>query len=177
MKTSKMIIPAMLALTVFAACQNGENNQQHNKEAATDAAQPTALMGTSDSTDTCASDIPVDSANKMISSYISSLNGNQDNKNLYSLIVDAKCLRTYLNNNPQVTNVKLMFAHTLSYINSGHQGQTAGYKSGELTMVIAGYDANGNYVLINGNEVMDNLQPCPQYCPSTGTAASNTIAQ
>ena len=33
-----------------------------------------------------------------------------------------------------------MLAHTLPYINSGHYGQNAGYRSGELTIVIAGYN-------------------------------------
>ncbi|OSZ79064.1 hypothetical protein CAP35_12680 [Chitinophagaceae bacterium IBVUCB1] len=173
MNTIKATAIVFASAAILSACGTGASDNKQTTDTAT--AAPANLMAAADSNDTCASDIPVDSANKMIGSYIQSLGGNPSNENLYSLIADANCLRNYLNAHPEVTNVKLMFAHTLDYINTGHQGQNAGYKSGALTLVIAGYDAAGNYVLINGNRVMDRVAPCPIDCPQTGTAASNTL--
>lgn len=171
--TNKMTIAALIAAASLTACQGGGEN----KDAANKQTEPMALAASPDSTtlpDTCLTCIPVDSANKMINSYITSLNGNSGNEYLYSLIADADELREYLNANGSVKHVKLMFAHTLSYINSGHGGENCNTKAGKLTLIIAGYDASGNYVIGN-NGVMDNLQPCPINCPSTGTASSNTI--
>lgn len=175
--TNKMTIAALLAVASLTACQNGGENKDAgaNKQAEPQAfTSGTGDGGAGAEGDTCTSCIPVDSANKMIGSYIASLNGNPNNQYLYSLIADANDLRNYLNANPSVTNLKLMFAHTLPYINGGGGNVYCGTKAGQLTLVIAGYDANGNYV-IGTNGVMDNLQPCPINCPSIGTAASNTI--
>lgn len=175
--TNKMTIAALLAVASFSSsCQN---NGGENKDAsAAKQAEPMALTSSSgDSTtqtDTCLSCVPVDTANKMINSYIGSLNGNPNNQYLYSLIVDANDLRDYLDANPSVTNVKLMFAHTLSYINSGGGNQNCGTKAGQLTIIMAGYNASGNYVITN-NQVMNHAMPCPTSCPSVGTATSNVL--
>ncbi len=173
--TNKMTIAALIAAASLTACQSGGEN----KDAANKQTEPMALASSADSVttpDTCVSCIPVDTANKMITSYINSLNGNPNNQYLYSLIADANDLRAYLNANPTVTNVKLMFAHTLPYINGGGANTYCGTKAGQLTLVIAGYDASGNYV-ISTNGVMDQMHPCPNNCPSGGTAANNTIVQ
>ncbi len=175
MNTIKTTVTVLACAAILSAC--GSNTGENKQSADTATAAPAAMLHSADSSDTCASDIPVDSANKMINSYIQSIGGGAQTENLYSLIADANCLRKYLNAHPEVTNVKLMFAHTLDYINTGHQGQNAGYKSGALTLVIAGYDAAGNYVLINGNSVMDQMAPCPDRCPTVGTASSNTITE
>lgn len=171
--TNKMTIAALIAAASLTACQSGGEN----KDAANKQTEPMALASSQDSStapDTCESCIPVDTANKMITSYINSLNGNPNNQYLYSLIADANELRAYLDANPTVTNVKLMFAHTLPYINGGGANTYCGTKAGQLTLVIAGYNASGNYV-IGSNGVMDHLSPCPNTCPGTGTASSNTL--
>ncbi|MBS1773645.1 MAG: hypothetical protein JST82_12365 [Bacteroidetes bacterium] len=160
-----------LIIIIFAACNNGDAPPQTSDTAAA----PKMMFAEADTTtDTCTSCIPKDSANKMISSYITSLNGNPDDVNLYSLIIDADQLRLYLSNT-NIKHVKLMLAHTLEYINSGHSGQNCGYKSGALTLIIAGYDASNNYVYYDANMVMDHMLPCPSSCPSSGTAANNTF--
>jgi|GEM_PF-487269 len=174
--TNKMTIAALLAVASLTACQNGGENKETGANKQT---EPQALAsGTGDSStteaDTCLSCIPVDSANKMIGSYITSLNGNTSNEYLYSLIVNADDLRKYLVDNPSVTNVKVMFAHTLDYINTGHGGQNCNTKAGALTVILGGYNSSGNYV-IGTSGVMDHAMPCPTSCPSTGTAASNTF--
>lgn len=122
--------------------------------------------------------IPVDTANIMISSYLASIDSDTipaPAPNLYSLIVDANDLRQYLNENQNITKVKLMFAHTLKYINEGNEGKYAGYRSDALTIVIAGFDSAGNYIFAPGNMVLDHCGPCPTLCQATGTAANNLL--
>ena len=174
--TNKITITALLAVASLTACQNGGENKDAGANKQTEPQALASGMGDSATTeaDTCHSCIPVDSANKMIGSYINSLNGNTGNEYLYSLIVNADDLRRYLNENPGVTNVKVMFAHTLSYINSGHAGQNSNTKAGALTVILGGYNASGNYV-IGTSGVMDHAMPCPTSCPSGGTAVSNTF--
>lgn len=123
--------------------------------------------------------IPMDSANKMITSYQASVNGNGPTVDtaINSLIIDANVLRSYLNDscNGNITQVKLMFAHTLDYINAGNFGRYAGYKPGAFTVVVAGYDAYGNYVMAQGMTVLDETQSCPALCPKSGAAANSYI--
>lgn len=117
--------------------------------------------------------ISKDSANKMIQSYLSSL-GNDTGNNLQCIILDAKTLRQYLSDT-SISRVKVMFAHTLNYINSGHGGQPAGYTPYEFTIVLAGFNSAGNYVLAPGNMVPDRGEPCPDNCTTVGTASSPLI--
>jgi hypothetical protein len=111
--------------------------------------------------------IPIDSANKMIGSYLNSLH--DTDSSLKALTVDMCQLNRYteqLTTQDHITNLKLIFAHTLEWINSGHANQDAGYKTGALTLIIAGYDSLGNYVYFNGNSVLEYMAPCPTSCPS-----------
>lgn len=118
-----------------------------------------------------------DTANKMIQSYLTSIEGDTTQlqaPNLHSLIVDADLMRHYLSN-PEIKNVKVMLAHTLGYINSGHGGQNAGYKSDALTIVMAGYDKAGNYVFHAIDRVPNHATPCPRNCPDAGTASQSLL--
>jgi len=108
-------------------------------------------------------------ANRMINSYLYSINSPLNDSDIRSFSVNADSLRAYLSN-PAVKNVKLMFAHTMSYIDAGYEGQYAGYQSGAMTIVLAGYDSVGNYTYYNGY-VLDHLTPCPYSCPP-GLASS-----
>lgn len=109
--------------------------------------------------------IPVDTANIMISSYVKSLNSQQNvnGENLKSFSIDADSLRALLANE-NIRNVKLIFAHTQDYINSGNFGVFSGLQSGAMTIIVAGYDANGNYIYL-GHSVLDHAVPCPYNCP------------
>lgn len=118
-----------------------------------------------------------DTANVMIESYLQSIapdTGEQSAPDLHSLIMDAEALREYLNNT-EIKSVKFMFAHTLEYIDSGHQGQNAGYKSGALTLIVAGYDTNGNYIFSHGDRVPNHCTPCPEFCGKKGAAAGDLL--
>lgn len=116
--------------------------------------------------------IPVDSANKMISSFLGSVTG--EDSSLHSMIMNAVDIRDYLKDTT-ITELKIMFAHKLSYINSGHQNVPAGYNLDALTVVLAGFDSSGNYVVRPGSMVPNRAAPCPVFCPNRGTAANDLI--
>lgn len=120
--------------------------------------------------------VPADTANIMIKSYLNSINYAQNDSSLKSIIVNADALRGYLTGSEgqRIHKLKIMFAHTMDYISSGGQNQYAYYNSGELTVVLAGYDDNGNYIFVN-NKAMDRTLPCPANCPTAGTAAQDTF--
>ncbi len=122
--------------------------------------------------------IPKDSANKMINSYLYSINSGANDSDLRSIIINADSIRAYLSANPSIKNVKLMFAHTLDYINAGYAGKYAGYQSGALTIIMAGYDATGNYVYMSSGSssmVIDHGLPCPSSCPSAGSSSYDIL--
>jgi hypothetical protein len=106
----------------------------------------------------------------MINSYLYSINSQQNDSDVRSYIINADSLRAYLSN-AEIKNVKLMFAHTLAYIDAGQTGMPAGYQSGALTIVIAGYDATGDYTYYGGGYVLDHAVPCPYTC-APGDAAN-----
>jgi len=116
--------------------------------------------------------IPLDSANKMIESYITST-ANLPDTSLKSVIFDADEFREYLKDK-EIKKVKIIMAHNLNYINKGNGGKYAGYNSSVLTFVIAGYDNQGNYIFHNGM-AMDRGLPCPVFCPNMGTASNDLL--
>jgi len=111
--------------------------------------------------------ITIDTANVMISSYLQSIQGNTDT-DVQSFSMSADSLRQYLNDTSRgkIANLKIVFAHTMNYINSGGRGKYAGYRSGALTLIVVGYDINGNYIYNGQNEVYDHMVPCPTSCPN-----------
>lgn len=119
--------------------------------------------------------ITIDTANKMLGSYLASINADADNnKNVQSFIMDADAIREYLSDT-RIKKVKVMLAHTLDFINSGNQGVNCGYKSGQLTIIMAGYNAEQNYIFAPGNKVPDGAIPCPENCATLGTASDMTL--
>jgi len=120
--------------------------------------------------------IPKDTANKMIQSYLNSIDSaHHESEQLYSLIVDAGTLRAYLGDT-SIKELKVMFAHTLNYINAGNENKPAdGLQSGAITIIFGGYDQKGNYIFAPGERVPDNANPCPPKCPQSGTAQKNLL--
>lgn len=111
--------------------------------------------------------VPNDSANKMINSYLNSINYSVNDTDLQSLTLDADAFRAYLDDpvvGSQVDRFRISFAHTLNYINSGHGGQNAGYRSGALTLVVVGLDETGNTVYYPGGQSINNATHCPPSC-------------
>lgn len=158
MKKTTLLFIAFILLAAFG-CSNKHQDS-------------TAAMSTTSGL----SYIVKDSANKMIQSYLTSIDSAApaDTPAIKSLILDAATLRDYLDDTA-ITNVKIMFAHTLDYINAGNAGKPAAYKSGALTIIVAGYDASGNYVLKGGDLSINHAMPCPRNCPVSGNAANDLL--
>lgn len=168
MITNKFLIASLFSLTVFAACQTKEKGSREEAEDSANQAMLNAFNAAGPVF------ISTDSANRMISSYLNSIGGTSNDSNLCSIIVNADSLRAYLYNT-NIKHVKIMFAHKLSYINSGKGGQNAGFSKNALTVILAGFDANDNYIYNDKGQVMNHAMPCPHNCPTSGTAASNVL--
>jgi len=163
--SKQIVYPLMFSAIIFASCQENNPPKKDQKET-----PPTTKILRDD--DGFSRFIPIDSANKMIMSYIKSTESDDDA--LRSLILNADSLR-YMLSDSRITNVKLMFAHTLDYVNNGGKDQNCGYKSGKLTLVIAGYDQNGDYVYNPTSSVLNQCMPCPAFCPTIGTSTSDSL--
>lgn len=111
--------------------------------------------------------IPVDSANKMVNSYLTSLSSSADT-NIRSWSIDVDQLRLLIDStagtNP-VKHLKIMLGHNLNYINSGKGGISAGFSKNALTIIVAGYDGLGNYIFVGNDGVLNRARPCPSNCP------------
>jgi len=107
--------------------------------------------------------IPLDTANLMLNSYLTSVGYPYVDTAVRSLSIDADTLRAYLQNNSIVT-VKFMLAHNTSYIQNGHYGENDGLNPSAMTMIMVGLDDYEQYVLNSRNEVYDHVSPCPHHC-------------
>jgi len=144
----KMMYYAPLLLILLASC--------HNKKSSVKAGSKTAYEAF----------IPVDSAKKMVSSYLTSINYQANDTELRSITISAAELRYYLDslpNSSNIKNVEIKFAHKLSYINSGNKDKPAGLKTRALTVILVGLDQTGEYIYANDN-VINRGTPCPFNC-------------
>ncbi len=171
----KFIAITVLGLFAITAC-NQPGTTSNNTPKGDSNNHPTALsLGQEDT-----AFIPIDTANKMIQSYLTSIGGTGGvDTSLHSLIVDANALRKYLTTDSgmSISHLKIMFAHKLDYINSGHAGQPCGYGINGLTAVMAGYNNAGNYVFYPVDLVMDQMRPCPHECPVNGSASNDLLVR
>lgn len=161
---SKITLLVLIAILTVMACTKKNAKPDANVTPVNTNGQPDfrkyALMGLDSPF------LPPTTANIMIQSYLDSrTNSNQ----LKSLIVDADALRFYLSNT-DIKHVRLMLAHKMSYINDGNEGEPGPLDGETVTIVIAGFDANNNYIYSPQGAVMDFCQPCPAECPQNGTA-------
>lgn len=115
-----------------------------------------------DATSKIGAPIPVNEANQYIDSHISEF-FNTGKYPVKSFIFDAGLLRDYLVANPEIQNMKLML---------GVRPDSTGNNTS--TMILVGYDADGNYIKTNGM-VLDQAGACPYNCPSVGDAAHDHI--
>ena len=159
-----IIAGMVLMATVFISC----GDKHETKTSTEDAAIVTLAV---------APYIEMDSANKMIGSYLNSINYTNNDTDVRSFVINMNQLRAYCDSSASpISHVKVMFGHTLQYINSGKGNHNAGYRSGALTVVIAAYNSSGDYFYINGDEVMDYSAPCPTNCPP-GDAANPFLTE
>lgn len=115
--------------------------------------------------------ISLDTANRMIASYLQSVNYPIVDTAVRSLAFNADTLRAYLAD-PRVTSLEFVLAHQLSYINAGTDrfGKNIGMKPGALTIIAVGIDDNGNVVRNSSNGVYEHAMPCPNNCPNIADA-------
>jgi hypothetical protein len=119
--------------------------------------------------------IAIDSANKMIGSYLSSVGYPYADTAVRSLAFNADTLRSYLGN-PAITDVKFYLAHQLGWLNAatGNYGKNVGLQPGKLTIICVGLDNNGNVVRNHVDGVYEHAFPCPTTC---GSSASDPYLQ
>lgn len=115
---------------------------------------------------TIGSEVSVSTANGYITEFISDY-FNTGKAPVKSMIMDAQLIRDYLADNT-IENVKFMLGARDETVN----GQTTQI----FTLIVAGYDSNGDYVLTSSGNVLDHSDPCPDKCPTGGTAANDTIS-
>lgn len=111
--------------------------------------------------------IPLDTANRMIQSYLTSIGYPGNNSEIRSWAFNADTLRNFLNtlDGQRVKYLKFFMAHTQSYINSGHYGQRPeNILAADFTLIIAGVDSAGKYVLAKLYKPYDQCMPCPYNC-------------
>ena len=115
--------------------------------------------------------ISLDTANRMISSYLQSVNYPVVDTAVRSLAFNADTLRAYLADS-RITSVEFVLAHQLSYLNGGSDrfGKNIGMKPGAITIIAVGVDDNGNVIRNSSNGVYEHALPCPNSCPNTNDA-------
>jgi hypothetical protein len=153
---------ALIFLSIgFIACNNTDSGTTATQAFASQYSKP----------------ISIDTANRMITSYLHGINDTVNTEEIRSFVFNASVLRDYLNDTSrgQIENVKFLLAHNLEYIHSGHEGQRPDTNSHALTLIIVGVDASNNYVYTVEGKAMDFCMPCPDACIETGEAASNLL--
>jgi hypothetical protein len=113
-------------------------------------------------------------ANDMLESYLNSIPVEEQGQYLRSLVLDADAIRSYLADT-SITKVKLMLAYTLPYAESPDASRPPDLKSGGITILLAGVNGSGNYVLHGSNSVVNFATLCPPTCYVTGTASADTL--
>jgi hypothetical protein len=110
--------------------------------------------------------IPIDTANRMIGSYLESIDYTINTEAIRSWAFNADTLRSYLSkgNGKSIVMLKFMLAHTLDYINAGNYGVKLPANSHALTIIIVGIDSTGNEVYNTQMMAYDQCQPCPDDC-------------
>jgi len=171
---NRQVLLLALFLIALAACNQDGQKTITTNESGKDSSSIAQMTPLAPGEDTAF--IAVDSANKMIKSYLASIQATSNDTNLHSLIIDANALREYLTagSGTSISHMKIMLAHRLDYINEGGNGVRCGYKGDGLTVVLAGYSDDGSYIYFPTNRVLDQAMPCPHSCPS-GVASADTL--
>ncbi len=119
--------------------------------------------------------VPIDTANKMIGSYLSSVGYPYADTTIRSLAFNADTLRAYLSNS-NIKDVRFYLAHQITWLDAGLNrfGKNIGLAPGKLTLIVVGLDNNGNVVRNSANGVYEHAMPCPTNC---GPSSSDPYLQ
>jgi hypothetical protein len=115
-------------------------------------------------TTTIGAPISIEEANQYITNHLEGY-FNTGHYPVKSFSYDAGLLRDYLNQNPNVQNVKIVL---------GVRPDDGGVNT--PTVVLVGYDAQGNYIKTADNTVLDQAAACPHVCPTIGAASHDLIS-
>ncbi len=109
--------------------------------------------------------IQIDTANRMIASYLESVGYPNVDTAVRSLSFDADTLRSYLAN-PNITTMRFYLGHQLSYLNGGSNrfGKDIGMRPGALTIIAVGINDAGQVIRNTSNGVYEHSMPCPYSC-------------
>ena len=170
---SKFVIIGALAICVFLACNKSDRNE--TKPAKNSAQGGGGSLASAKPTgDNYSRTIKIDTANRMIGSYLASVGYPEQDSALRGLYFDADSLRSYLSD-PKVVTIKLVFAHQQSHITASTYGKYVGLKPGSATIIIAGLDDNNNLVPNNKGGVYEHALPCPTSCSDALSAADGLL--
>lgn len=171
MKNSLSVIAACILLTGFSACRQFNSLSDllpGSKASAQGIASSSGMEKEQNS-----QPIPVDTANRMIMSYLRSIEYETNRTAIRSWAFNADTLRHYLSTGKgkKIVMLRLMLAHTTAYINDGHYGQRPSPLDNNhaLTVVIAGVDSLGQYLLNDESMPYDQGLPCPENCVGNPT--------
>ncbi|WP_293299847.1 hypothetical protein [Pedobacter sp. UBA4863] len=154
-KTTGILLPIL----VLAACNQNTQNP----------AQVTNVTSTAI--------ISRDTANMMVSSYLSSINVAANDTDVRSFFIDAAPIKALFDSaaiGASVKQLKIFLAHTPQYIHGGGQNINCGYRKNGITLVITGVDLAGNYVYLPDQTAVNRSTSCPSNCP-TGTSGNNLL--
>lgn len=120
--------------------------------------------------------IAIDSANKMIGSYVSSVGYPYYDTAVRVLMFDADTIKKYLQQNNNVSTLAFYIGHQLGWLNAstGNYGKNIGLQPGKITVICVGLDDDGAVVRNSSNGVYEHAMPCPSNCPP---AASSPLLQ
>jgi hypothetical protein len=115
------------------------------------------------------SSIAIDTANKMIGSYLQSVGYPSKDTTIRALSFDADTVRNYLADT-SIKTLKFYLAHQLSYLNGGTNrfGKNIGMSPGKMTIIMVGLADNGDIVRNTSNGVYEHAFPCPSACGGNG---------
>ena len=168
MKSAILSVAAAVTICLFAACNRQANSDPQSDT--TPVTVPNKELSKANARQVGAGysqPISLDTANRMISSYLRSVNYPVVDTAVRSLAFNADTIRAYLAD-PRITSLEFVLAHQQSYLNGGLDrfGKNIGMRPGALTIIAVGIDDNGNVVRNSSNGVYEHALPCPNNCPN-----------
>jgi len=166
MKSTFLLASAAVALAFTSACHKPETCNNPNADATrTVVTNPAVQHSTARVGAGYSQSVTLDEANKMISSYLTSVNYPYQDSAIRSLSFDADSLRAYLKDS-RITTMKFVFGHQLSYVASGSDvfGKYVGMKPNALTIIAVGVDENNSVIRNSTGGVYEHALPCPNMC-------------
>lgn len=168
MKQIFVLATAALALSITACNRNEAPVQPSATSVRTYVSSPSTAHGRLTGVG-YSSPIAIDSANRMIGSYLESVGYPQVDTTIRALSYDADTVRAYLANS-NIKTLRFHLAHQLAWINGGTNrfGKNIGMTPGKLTIIMVGLDDEGDVVRNTSNGVYEHAFPCPSACGGNG---------